>query len=98
MKWHNTKVLAQYWRKTVLGEKVYVIKVHTYAKQQAKQIKEDLSKLYNCVVEVNNSPYVYFDKNTGREYTTNGLLSTFSVFLARKKETNTWIKTVKILP
>ena len=85
MKRHNTKVLAQYWRKTVFGEKVYVIKVHTYTKQQAKQIKEDLSKLYNCVVEVNNSLYIYFDKNTGHEYTEDGLLSTFSVFLARKK-------------
>ena len=85
MERHNAKVLTQYWRKTVFGEKVYVIKVHTHTKQQAKQIKEDLSKLYNCVVEVNNLLYVYFDEDTSREYTTDGLLSTFSVFLERKK-------------
>ena len=87
MKQHNTKVLAQYWRKTILGERVYVIEVHTYTKQQVKWIRENLSKLYNCVVEVNNSPYICFDEDTGHEYTTNGLLSAFSVFLARKKET-----------
>ena len=98
MKQHNAKVLTQYWCKTVFGEKVYVIKVHTYTKQQAKQIKEDLSKLYNCVVEVDNSLYIYFDKNTVHEYTSDGLLSTFSVFLTRKKKQDTWIKTVKILP
>lgn len=80
MKQHNTKVLAQYWRKTVLGEKVYVIEVHTYTKQQAKQIREDLSKLYNCVVEVNNSLYICFDEDTNREYAVAGLRSTFFCF------------------
>ena len=34
--------------------------------------------------KVDNSLYIYFDKNTGHEYTADGLLSTFSVFLARK--------------
>lgn len=34
--------------------------------------------------KVDNSLYIYFDKNTVHEYTADGLLSTFSVFLARK--------------
>lgn len=38
------------------------------------------------VDSIDNSLYIYFDKNTGHEYTADGLLSTFSVFLARKKK------------
>ncbi len=66
--------------RTSRGEKVIIETCLLSSKAEAKGYRAMLRERYECDVEMNIQPNICFNRDTGREYMSNGLRCVFYIF------------------